>query len=204
MPSILRLKKKKTPKKADKLPVAFGTAADLAKMLEITVRRVQQLRAEGVFITEETKDGPRYNITASLAAYCRRLLDKRDEASEKLRAAVADADYKENKSALLDIELRKRRGEIHEAAHVRELMNGMILTTKAAFLSLPSKIAHDLAACDSEAAIAQTLRAALCEVMEDMGRQQYNPAEFQRLIEEEGGWLDTLEVPESAPDENDH
>lgn len=203
MPGIIRIKRKKAAKKEEKLPVAYGTAAELAKMLEITVRRVQQLRAEGVFITEETKHGLKYNITASLAAYCRRLLDKRDEASEKLRAAVADADYKENKSALLDIELRKRRGEIHEAAHVRELMNGMILSTKAALLSLPSKIAHDLKACETTASTAQTLRRAICEVMEEMANAQYNPAEFQRLIEEDGGWLDTLEVPETEEKTNE-
>ncbi len=168
----------------------YMRAEDLAKILGMSVRRLQQLRAAGALVTEKTKFGQRYHFIKSLVALVKHLMSRQDVQSEKQRAISADADYKERKAALMQIELRKRRGEIHESAHVRQLMNGMILDTKASLTSLPGRIAHDLRLCSSENEIAACLRDALFSVMEEMRQKQYDPARFKQLVEEDGDFLD--------------
>lgn len=176
--------------KRDEQASGYVRAEDLAKILGLTVRRVQQLRADGALVTEKTKYGQRYHLLKSLVALVKHLMSRQDAQSEKQRALSADADYKERKAALMQIELRKRRGEVHEAAHVRQLMNGMILDTKALLTSLPGRIAHDLRMCSSENEIATCLRDSLFSVMDEMRQKQYDPDRFKQLVEEDGDFLD--------------
>lgn len=158
----------------------------LAEHFKVSQRQIQRWRSDGALVTENTKWGQRYHLLKSLSALCKYHMARQDAQGEKQRAVTADADYKERKAELLKIELRKRKGEVHEARHVMELMNGMILETKAALLAIPSRIAHDLAACHGENEIAACLRVALCDVMADLASSQYDPDKFRQLVEEDG------------------
>lgn len=158
----------------------------LGKLLGVSQRYVQKLRADGALVTEQTQWGMRYHFVKSLLACVKYYMARQDAAGEKQRAQTAEADYKERKAALLQIELRKRKGEVHEARHVEELITVMILEIKAAFLALPGRIAVDLAACNGEAEIAAKLRVALCEVMEELANHEYDPDKFRQKVEEDG------------------
>ena len=164
----------------------YVTAEEIANLLKLSPQRIRQLRNEGAMITEDTPQGKRYHLVKSLLALSKYLLAKQDRSSTKERAAKADADYKERKAALMDIELRKRKGEVHEARHVRELMNGMIIETKAAFLAIPGRIAVSLMHCRNENEMADTVRSALCAVMEDMATREYDPDKFRQMVDEDG------------------
>ncbi len=167
----------------------YYTAEQMAKLLGLSVRRVQQLRSEGAMVTEtpEGETSPRYNVVRSLLAYCKHLQSRADTANANARIKAAEADVKEKKAALLDIELRKRNGEVHEAHHVATLIDGMIVEAKGAFLGVPGRIAVELANCDNPAEAAQIVRSALCAVMSDLSSHKYDPARFRKLVEEEGG-----------------
>ena len=183
-----------TPRKRTRAPQlsdearqqGYATAEELADLLGLSVQRIRQLRNEGAMITEQTPQGMRYHKEKSLAAFCKYLLARQDRDTLKDRAAKAEAEYKEKKAALLDIELRKRKGEVHEARHVKELMNGMILETKAAFLAIPARIALKLALCKTENQMAAVVRKALFDVMASMAQHQYDPERYRKLVEEEG------------------
>lgn len=158
----------------------------LADYFKVSQRTVQRWRSEGALVTENTKWGQRYHAFKSFGALAKYLLQKQDAQSEKQRAVTAEADYKERKAELLKIELRKRKGEVHEARHVQELINGMILDTKATLLAIPSRTAPDLAACHTESEIAAVLREALCEALLEMTTHKYDPDKFRAMVEEDG------------------
>ena len=109
-----------------------------------------------------------------------------------MRAQTAEADIKERKAELLRIELRKRKGEVHESRHVQELINGMILDTKATLLAIPSRIAPDLAMCKTENEMSKLVRNALCEAMLDMASHKYDPDKFRAMVEEDGDLIADL------------
>ncbi len=166
----------------------YYTAEQMAKLLGLSVRRVQQLRSEGAMVTEvpEGETSPRYNVVRSLLAYCKHLQSKADTTNANTRIKAAEADKKEKQAALLDIELRKRNGEVHEARHVATLIDGMIVEAKGAFLGVPGRIAVDLANCDNPAETAQIVRRAICDAMSDLAGRKYDPDRFRRLVEEDG------------------
>lgn len=180
-------KRGKAPKVSDDARAkGYATAEEIATLLKLSTQRIRQLRNEGAMVTEDTPQGKRYHLVKSLLALSKYLLSKQDRDILKERAAKADAEYKERKAALMDIELKKRRGEVHEAAHVKTLMNGMIIETKAAFLAVPGRIAVSLMQCRNENEMADTVRLALCEVMDEMSQREYNPETFRQMVEEDG------------------
>lgn len=158
----------------------------LADYFKVSQRTVQRWRSEGALVTENTKWGQRYHAFKSFGTLAKYLLQKQDTQSEKNRAVTAEADYKERKAELLKIELRKRKGEVHEARHVEELINGMILDTKATMLAIVSRAAPELSACTSQSEMAACLRQHICDAMLELTAHEYDPDKFRAMVEEDG------------------
>ena len=164
----------------------------LADYFKVSQRTIQRWSSEGALVTEKTQWGQRYHAFKSFGALAKHLHNKQDAQSEKMRAQTAEADIKERKAELLRIELRKRKGEVHESRHVQELINGMILDTKATLLAIPSRIAPDLAMCKTENEMSKLVRNALCEAMLDMASHKYDPDKFRAMVEEDGDLIADL------------
>lgn len=182
--------------KSEEIENGFCTAEYLAKQYSISERRVRQLRSDGAFVVEQTPVGPRYNVLKSYLQYGLYLQKKLNTAGERQRALTADADYKEKRVELMDLELRKRRGELHEARHVETIITHNILTARAAFLALPGRIAQELAACGSANEINVVLRKAIIAILNELSEKKYDAAEFDRLVKEEGDF-----IPDDEDDE---
>lgn len=170
----------------DEMAKGYVRSEKLGQMLGISQRHILRLRADGALVTESTEWGQRYHLVKSLIACVKYYMNKQDTQSEKQRAQAAEADYKEKKAEMIDIELRKRKGEVHEARHIRELINGMIIEMKAAFLAIPARIAMSLLQCRNANETSEIVRNALCEVMEDLASHEYDPEKFRRLVDEDG------------------
>lgn len=164
----------------------YTTAEKLAQMLGLSTIRVQQLRAEGAMATETVGKKPRYLLVESLVTYAKYLQEKQGSRSDKDRAIRAEADYKERKAELMKYELRKRKGELHEARHVKALMTLNNREIRAAFLALPGKIAPDLSLCTSTAELHSELRKHIVETLKALACRTYAPEEFRRMVESEG------------------
>lgn len=170
----------------DEIGKGYVRAEKLGQILGISQRHVQRLRADGALVTEKTAWGMRYNLVKSLIACVKYYMSRQDAQSEKQRAQTAEADYKENKAELLKIELRKRKGEVHEARHVKELINGMILDAKATMLAIVNRAAHDLLMCQTENEVAAVLRGHICEALQEMTTHQYDPEKFRAMVDDDG------------------
>ena len=166
----------------------YATAEDIAKLLGLSHRRVQQLRAEGAMVTERVGNTTRYKLAESLVQYIKYLQGKQDKAAVDERIKMAEADLKERKAALAGLELSRRKGEVHDAEHVQILMNAMILETRAALIGLPSRVAMR---CYGKSVneISNIIKGALNQVMQDMSQKQYDPDKFEELVRAEGDWL---------------
>ena len=158
----------------------------LADYFKVSQRQIQKWRSEGALVTESTQWGQRYHAFKSFGALAKHLLSKQDAQSEKMRAQIAEADIKERKAELLKIELRKRKGEVHEARHVEECMNTMILDTKATLLAIASRIVSDLIICKTESEMEAVLNTALHESLLEMTAHKYDPDTFRAMVEEDG------------------
>lgn len=174
---------------AEERRAGFIRAERLGEIIGLSQGRIRQLRAEGALVTAATKWGKRYKFGDSLVALCKHLLSKSESASEKQRKLTAEADYKESKAKLIRLEVRKREGELHEAEHVREMMDGGVLLTRAALLAMPGRIAHDLALCKTANEASECLRNAIYDVLRELARTKYDPEAYRALIRRDGEWL---------------
>lgn len=168
----------------------FGRAEDIANLLGLSVRRVQQYRAEGALVTEKTKVGVRYNLIKSFIALAKHLLTRQDSKNAKQRIDIATADLRERQAARELIRLKRLRGEVHDARHVKAIMTRNIIDARAAFLALPDRVAPELASCAGANEIAAALRKEVYSILESLANKKYSPEEFRAMVEADGDEID--------------
>lgn len=163
----------------------YARAETLAEWFGVTVRTIQRYRADGALVTEKTKWGQRYHVLKSCKAFIAYLLKKLDTAEEKQRAIRADADYKERKAEILRLELDRLQGRLLDADDVELVITGIIVSVRGAMMSLPGRLAKDLAPLTGENEVAQKIKREVTALLNELALK-YDPAEFRRLAEEKG------------------
>ena len=109
----------------------------------ITTRRVNQLVDEEVLAREPEGD---FILPTAVAAYYEYKYADKDETTyltEKAR-------HEKAKRELAELELQKRRNEVHDAADVELVMTDMLTNLRNQLLGLPAKMAPQLANRDKD------------------------------------------------------
>lgn len=119
-----------------------GTGADLARLLCITDRRVRQLVTDGIITKQPEGD---YLLPEAIAEYYA-FKYKPDEAVDYMEEKAL---HEKAKRALAELELAKRRNEVHDAEDVQIVMVDMLTNLRSQLLGLPTKMAQQLAERDA-------------------------------------------------------
>lgn len=115
-----------------------GTGAELASLLGLTDRRVRQLADQGVLTRQAEDDYILPDAIEEYYAYKYKTDEEVDYMAEK-------AKHEKAKRELAELELQKRRNEVHEAENVRIVMSDMLSNLRSQLLGLPTKMAPRLA-----------------------------------------------------------
>lgn len=185
------------------LPGNYCKIETISKLFGVTVRRVQQLTQEGVIETEKINGKTAYDLIETTRAYIRYLSDKAYGREKKasaeghdLRKAEADADWKEARAAIANLELSELEGNLHRSEDVEEAFSDFASTVRAAFLSLPGRLAVDTA----NAVTAMETSALIQEVVNDtlnaLAGYQYDPEFYKKKVREREGWRERDEEDE--------
>ena len=155
--------------------VVVNTEA-IAKMFNMTERRVRQLVEEGVI--ERVGHG-RFNLIDTVSKYINFL---------KLSADALSADditesleyekwlHEKAKREKAEIELAHLKNEMHSSGEVETVMNNMVMNFRQRLLSLPSKCALLLLNRDDPKYIESTLEQNVHEALNELA--DYDPALF--------------------------
>ena len=174
----------------------------IAKLFQVTVRRIQQLTQEGILATVEVKEGNRtlrrYDLMPTIQAYIKYLSDKaygRDQKEsvsnkeeEKLQAEV---DIKKAKAKIAQLELDELEGRMHSAEDVEAMTTDLCLAVRSALLSMPGQLAVDVADINNAAEISEIIKSTVNDILEELSRYEYNPDEYRRRVRERQGWLES-------------
>jgi phage terminase Nu1 subunit (DNA packaging protein) len=121
------------------------TTAELASLLGLTVQRVTQLAAEGVFVRVARN---RYNLVECVQAYIRfREATIRSELGGGSSLTSARTNWVETRARLAQLELQARNGELVPINDVVRAWSAVITTLRMRLLSVP---AHISARCDPQ------------------------------------------------------
>lgn len=129
--------------------VIMGSAQDLAELLRITSRRVNQLAGMHILTRDEEN---RYDLPSNIDAYFKYKYTSQEDVDYGREKAMHEA----AKRRLAELELAKRNSEVHEAKDVEFVMTDMLTNLRSQLLGIPAKMAPVLAG-QTEAYIMQSL-----------------------------------------------
>ncbi len=138
----------------------------IAKLLDLSERRVQQLSREGV-IPKATRG--QYDLIGSVRGYVRYLRDQAakaqagapDYAAERARFIRARAD-------LAEMEAEEKRGAVIAAEDVEAAWIAMLALLRTRLLALPDRLAPRVQGAASPAAVRDLMRSAVREALEEL------------------------------------
>jgi len=147
--------------------------AVIAKLLDLSERRIQQLSREGV-IPKATRG--QYDLIGSVRGYVRYLRDQAvsaqagapDYAVERARFIRARAD-------LAEMEAQQRRGSLIAADDAEAAWIAVLALLRTRLLSLPDRLAPLVHEQGNLAGTRDLLRSALREVLEDLANSDAQP-----------------------------
>lgn len=145
----------------------YVSTADLAFILKLTSRRVNQLVDENVIFRESSG---KFDVAESVENF----FAYKFKSDEKVNYNLEHALFEKAKREKAELDLQERKKKLLKADDVEKLMSGMILTFKARLLNLPTKCASKIIGEKSLSVITEVLKEA---VIEALGELRELPAE---------------------------
>lgn len=120
-----------------------GNTGELAKLLNITQRRVNQLAEEKIITRQPEGD---FVLPEAIAEF----YSFKFQSDEAIDFMAEKALHEKAKRELAELELQKRRNEVHDAADVELVMTDMLTNLRSQLLGLSAKMAVQLANRDKD------------------------------------------------------
>ena len=165
----------------------------VAKFLNLSDERVRQISNEGYLASEKKGRLIKFDLIPTVNTYIEYWKNRAKEADlnidDEQRKLKADADWKEAKA---DIEKMKRdelRGSLHASADVEAVTSDLVMTIRAALLSLPGQLAVDVANAQTPAECSGIIKDAVNKVLNTLSQYQYDSDEYKRLVRERTRWM---------------
>ena len=164
------------------------TTTELAAILGITARRVQQMAQDGTIIP--VRRGY-FQIGDAVQRYINFLSKPQvSEAEQKLETArkQSEAQLKLSKAQLAKMEVEELKGRLHRTEDVEAFTEDLIYTIRSALLSLPGRLSVDVAATSSPAEASECIRKEVHAIMRDLSNYRYDPEKYAERVNERRNW----------------
>jgi len=144
----------------------------IAKLLDLTPRRVQQLSGDGVIPKAERG---RYELVPSVRGYIKYLRDRAiaadnlpEDAGRNGRARLVKA-----QAEAQEMENAKERGDLLPATIVEREWTDTTFAFKSRMISIPGKAAPQVVSCNSIPEVKAILEGMIFEALEELSRGDY-------------------------------
>ncbi len=184
---------------------------DLAKVLGVTDRRIQDMTKQGLLHKADSEVGKKgvYKMPDVLREYRASLSESarghkvRNESEENLEKAklLAEVGYKKAKARKAETELKEYEGLYHRADDIEKLVTELVFTIRNALMAMPGRLS---VVCEGKTAveISQLMRKEVYAVLSELAAHEYDPGAYRKLVREREGWK-ALEEREDDRDEED-
>ena len=187
------------PDAAQNKPGGVVEAKVLATLFNISVRRIQQLTQDGILTTEVVDKKRRYNLLNSVRAYIAYLQQRverkgatKEDTQNESKKIEAEADLKSTKARIAKLELQELEGQMHSSEDVEAMTTQLVFTIRGMLLSLPGRLAIDLAPIDKPAEISQRVKQEVNTILLELSKFKYDPEAYKKLVRDRKGWSDLL------------
>lgn len=182
-------------------------AQALAKFFKKSVRRIEQLKSEGVI---KGKGRPtKYDLFPTIQAYIEYLENKaygrekkQTDAQLETDRLASDARIKKAKAEMAELELKEIRGQMHRAADVEAITTDHVMYIRSMLMALPGKLAVDMARINAAPEAAERIKQEVFFILNRLTEYEYDPEEYKkRVLERRGLSIERQEDDGDADDE---
>lgn len=155
---------------------------ELAAVLGISARRVQQLAQDGIL---DTVERGKFELSAAVQAYIRFLgRDAMTEEDKKLESAKrkAEATLKLSKAKIAKAQADELSGQMHRSEDVAAMTADLIYTIRGALMAFPGRVAIDAAAITDAAEEAEYLRKEVNILCAQLAQYRYDPKAYEARV----------------------
>ena len=172
------------------------TTTELARVLGVTARRVQQLTQDGTFVTISRghfllcDNVQRYQsfISGSQMTEEERKVEKARKAAEvKIKMAKAD---------IAQLEADELKGNMHRSEDVAAITEKLVMSIRSMLQALPGRLAVQCATAETTEECSVIIRGGVNAVMSELTKFNYDPAEYEKLVRDRRDWAEREEVPD--------
>ena len=153
----------------------------IAKLFDVTPRRIQQLTKEGVIVATKEGNAYKYDLLPTIQRYIKYLSDKangRDKKDEKT----------DQEKARAEVQLKEPKGKMHRSEDVEALTSDLVYTIRSMIIALPGRLAVDVAAVSTAPEASELIRAECFAILEELSNYKYDPEEYARRVRDREGW----------------
>jgi phage terminase Nu1 subunit (DNA packaging protein) len=154
------------------------TTNQMAELLGLTPRRIQQLAEEGVIVKSSRG---KYVAAESIQNYIQFQSESGGGASE-VDYFDERALHERVKRRKAELELAVMEGDLHRSDDVRLVMNDMIVTFRSRILAMPSKLAPQMLGQSELPVVLDLLTKEVKEAASELS--EYDPEKFYAVSEE--------------------
>lgn len=159
------------------------STTELAAVLGITARRVQQLSQDGKFVP--VKRG-RYRLSECVQIYIKTIV-KDDKDIERERKE-AECNIKKAKATVADLEAKELKGQMHRSEDVEAITLDLIYAIRSALLALPGRLAIDVITATTPAEAAVIIKKEVFKLMKELASYKYDPTAYEERVRKRKDW----------------
>lgn len=182
-------------------------ASVIAKIFGVSVRRIEQLKAEGI-ITGEGRP-TRYDLLPTIQAYIKYLSDKANGREKKQTDAQlttskleAEKRIKTAKAEMAELELKELKGKMHRAEDVEAIMTDHVFFVRSMLMAMPGKLAVDLAGTHTAPEQADRVKQEVYYILDNLADYKYDPEVYKKRVMERQGWDSHADEKDSDTDDD--
>ncbi len=139
----------------------------IARFLDISERRVRQLKAEGI-IQEYKGTAGLYDLLPTVHNYINYLRKRNPESSENIDYNTERAKLIKAKRLNEEYDLRIKEGDLHTSADIENVMTNMLINFKSRLMAIPAKLSPILSKKTDKAEINRILKDAVDEALNEL------------------------------------
>lgn len=164
--------------------------ADLCAMFGVSNQWLGQLVSQGTLTKVQTDNGKLFNLTDSVKNYIDSLSEKvkKTEDEKKLDKAkmAAEVKLKAAKATMAQLQADELKGKMHRSEDVEALTQDYCQTVRNAMMSLPGRLATDMAMCDNAEECSTIIRDVVYSILDELSEYEYDPAKYEERVRNRG------------------
>lgn len=166
----------------------------IAKLFDLTERRVQQLAKDGI-LPVASKRPYKFDLLPTIKAYIRYLSDRlankgRDEgyATAEFDKMRAEANIKQSKDKITEMQLKELEGKMHRSEDVESMTEDLVYTIRSLILAMPGRLAVDVSKATSASEASAIILAECHKILNELAGYRYDPEKYQRRVKDRQGF----------------